>query len=486
MESNAFSPAIEVRASHLPSWMSVRLNSQKLSEFVVVDIETNGLEHREDHILSIGAVRFVSGKPVASFYSLSRPEIEPGETYTTDESTAINKITESLVEGAPAEKEVMEAFAKFVGTSVTVGHNIVRFDSRFIEKALKRHKINSAFGWMMFDTFVIARSFKTFEKNSLEIVCRTLGIKNKSAHHALSDCFATGEVFLSFLDSRYKKTIDSVFVTNAQPKAKQMDKSPLQNQSLNGEKIVVVGWSELVSRLEIAQSIIDSGGTYLHDTLAGTSKVLRGDIDKEDIVIRKSSSFGSASGKLRRAHELNERDDKNVNFELQDAFVGIVTSPHTKKILEVEVNFSTSEDVVHTVTGEQSLAPLWSEWDQHVKMLPKVKTRPTQTLPVRTQRPSPQNSRNTSQSPLGFIQYTTSIHRPDESQTHSIKKSYVTVIMLSLFLGILGADRLYLGHIKLGIAKLLLCWTTFGIWWAVDLLLVSFKKVDSSEFDWIA
>lgn len=466
--------------------MSVRLNYQKLSEFVVVDIETNGLEHKEDHILSIGAVRFVSGIPVASFYSLSRPTIIPGETYTTVESTEINKITEALIEAAPPEKDVMGAFAKFVGTSVTVGHNIVRFDSRFIDKALKRHKINSAFGWMMFDTFVIARSFKIFEKNSLEVVCKTLGIENKSAHHALADCFATGEVMQHFLDSKYKKTIDSVFVSNGQPKAKHLDQSPITSESLSGEKIVTPGWNNQVSRLEIAQSITDAGGTFLHDTLATTTRVLEGDLDKEDTIIRKRSGFGSATGKVRKAHELNEREDKNVTFDSQDYFVNTHTLPHTKKILEIEVNFSTSEEVAHNVTGEKSLLTLWTEWDQHVKTLPKVKVRPTQTRPVRTQRTSPQISRNTPESPSGFIEYTTSIHKPDESQTHSIKKSYVTVVMLSLFLGILGVDRLYLGHIKLGVAKLLLCWTTFGIWWAIDLLLVSFKKVNSSEFDWIA
>jgi DNA polymerase III epsilon subunit family exonuclease len=458
--------------------MSVRLNTKKLSEFVVVDIETNGLEHKEDHILSIGAVRFVSGVPVASFYSLSRPTIMPGETYTTVESTEINKITEALIEAAPPEKEVMEAFAKFVGTSITVGHNIVRFDSRFIDKALKRHKINSAFGWMMFDTFVIARSFKTFEKNSLEVVCQTLGIENKSAHHALADCFATGDVMQHFLNSKYKKTIDSVFVSNGQLKAKHLDQSPSASESLSGEKIVTPGWNNQVSRLEIAQSITDAGGIFLHDTLATTTRVLEGDLDKEDTIIRKSSGFGSATGKIRKAHELNEREDKNVSFDSQDYFVQTHTLPHTKRISELEVSFVTSENVVNTVTDQQDLAGLWSNWEEHLKTLPKV----------RVKNPSPQRPRNR-QTPVR----TSNTYGRMPIQQDSVpaitripEKSYTTAMLLSLFFGFFGVDRFYLGHTKAGIAKLFLCWATFGVWWLIDLILIALKKVDSRKFTWTA
>ncbi|GAB3190887.1 TM2 domain-containing protein [Nesterenkonia suensis] len=54
-------------------------------------------------------------------------------------------------------------------------------------------------------------------------------------------------------------------------------------------------------------------------------------------------------------------------------------------------------------------------------------------------------------------------------------KSHAAAIILSLFLGTLGIDRFYLGHIGLGIAKLLLSWLTFGIWQLIDLILVITK-----------
>ena len=58
-------------------------------------------------------------------------------------------------------------------------------------------------------------------------------------------------------------------------------------------------------------------------------------------------------------------------------------------------------------------------------------------------------------------------------------KSYVTTLLLSFFLGSLGVDRFYLGHVGLGIAKLF----TFGgcgIWTLIDFILIAVRKVSDS------
>lgn len=64
------------------------------------------------------------------------------------------------------------------------------------------------------------------------------------------------------------------------------------------------------------------------------------------------------------------------------------------------------------------------------------------------------------------------------------KKNYLIALLLSIFLGGLGVDRFYLGHIGLGVAKLLLSWATLGVWWLIDVILVAMRKVDSSQFSW--
>ncbi|MCL2619749.1 MAG: TM2 domain-containing protein [Defluviitaleaceae bacterium] len=49
------------------------------------------------------------------------------------------------------------------------------------------------------------------------------------------------------------------------------------------------------------------------------------------------------------------------------------------------------------------------------------------------------------------------------------------ILLMSIFLGGFGVDRFMLGDTGLGVAKLLLGWVTFGIWWVVDIFLTPKK-----------
>jgi TM2 domain-containing membrane protein YozV len=55
------------------------------------------------------------------------------------------------------------------------------------------------------------------------------------------------------------------------------------------------------------------------------------------------------------------------------------------------------------------------------------------------------------------------------------QKEWLVALLLSIFLGTLGVDRFYLGHVGLGIAKLL---TGGGclVWWLVDVILIATGK----------
>jgi hypothetical protein len=59
-------------------------------------------------------------------------------------------------------------------------------------------------------------------------------------------------------------------------------------------------------------------------------------------------------------------------------------------------------------------------------------------------------------------------------------KDFTTALLLSLFVGTLGVDRFYLGHVGLGVAKLLTgggC----GIWWLIDFILIAMRKLPDAQ-----
>ena len=65
-------------------------------------------------------------------------------------------------------------------------------------------------------------------------------------------------------------------------------------------------------------------------------------------------------------------------------------------------------------------------------------------------------------------------------KTNEVSTEWLTLLLLSIFLGTLGVDRFYVGKIGTGILKLLTCGGC-GIWWLVDWILIACEKFTDSN-----
>lgn len=80
---------------------------------------------------------------------------------------------------------------------------------------------------------------------------------------------------------------------------------------------------------------------------------------------------------------------------------------------------------------------------------------------------------------IGIIQ--NQLEKIDERKFLGIQaasyKSPMTLLIVSIFLGGLGVDRFMLGQTGAGIGKLLTCGGS-GVWWLIDLFLISKEAKD--------
>lgn len=157
--------------------------------FVVLDLETTGLDYKLDRILEIGAVRLVDGMVAGEFQALVNPEMP-----LRDENVAFHGITQAMVDGAPPLAGVLPEFLAFLGADPVVAHNAL-FDMNFLT-----HHARQTLGLTLtnpaVDTHEMAREVFPREKAlSLERLLELFDAPPRPLHRALEDARALAEVF---------------------------------------------------------------------------------------------------------------------------------------------------------------------------------------------------------------------------------------------------------------------------------------------------
>lgn len=96
-------------------------------DYVIFDLETTGISPNYDEVIEISALKVKGGEVVDEFNTL----VNPGRKIPFG-ATKVNGITNAMVAEAPAFSHVLAEFLDFAEGLVLVGHNIARFDMKFI------------------------------------------------------------------------------------------------------------------------------------------------------------------------------------------------------------------------------------------------------------------------------------------------------------------------------------------------------------------
>lgn len=158
---------------------SQKNRSDNLQDYVVIDIETTGLNLKSDVIIEIAAIKYEKGILIQKMSSLIN---QPKKISVA--ITELTGITDSLIEKEGlSEKEVLESFMNILGSCPIVGYNLA-FDMSFINDACKRCNVRFPTNKCI-DVMMIARRKLGTEKGSkLKDVARKLSIQTDQFHRA--------------------------------------------------------------------------------------------------------------------------------------------------------------------------------------------------------------------------------------------------------------------------------------------------------------
>ena len=166
--------------------------------YVVLDVETTGLNTASDMIIEIGAVRIENGVEVKEFSQLINPE-RP----IPDKVVELTGITDGMVQNMPVIGDVIRDFAAFCEGAVLVAHNAA-FDMAFFERAFRDAKL--PFDHPKLDTLTLVRNLYPEQKtHKLGAMCKFLGVPLARAHRAVHDARATGQMMFIALEKLRKE-----------------------------------------------------------------------------------------------------------------------------------------------------------------------------------------------------------------------------------------------------------------------------------------
>jgi DNA polymerase III subunit epsilon len=164
---------------------------------IILDTETTGLSwEKGNRIVEIGCVELINRRPSGRTYQQylnPEREMEMGAMEVTG-------LTRDFLSDKPVFSAVVDDFLAFIKDAELVIHN-AEFDMGFINNELNMlgaSYTNALQQTNVLDTLKLARNLYPGQRNSLDALCKRLGVENKhrQLHGALLDAELLSDVYL--------------------------------------------------------------------------------------------------------------------------------------------------------------------------------------------------------------------------------------------------------------------------------------------------
>lgn len=160
------------------------------SNYVVLDVETTGLDRYDCDIIQISILTYVNHELINKYVSYVRPVYDE----LTPKITRITGIKQSDLDDAPTFKAIADDIYNLINNQLIIAHN-ANFDMGFICESFKRYGFDKSVELTAFDTWKASRRYiKGLPNYKLETLKKHFKIDVKS-HDAYNDCLVTQKVY---------------------------------------------------------------------------------------------------------------------------------------------------------------------------------------------------------------------------------------------------------------------------------------------------
>ena len=174
---------------HIRQIQKAHKRKQISSNYVVLDLETTGLNHQQDHIIELAAIRIEEGKEIAAYSTLVNGAELPA---SITKLTGITK--EQLQKEGKNIKQSLKEILEFIGDSRIVSHNAA-FDWRFLQFACKEQGLLTGHNPIT-DTLTLARrKLEDVQDYKLLTLAEYFQFDITESHRALPDCRLTQQLY---------------------------------------------------------------------------------------------------------------------------------------------------------------------------------------------------------------------------------------------------------------------------------------------------
>ena len=187
---------------------------------IVLDTETTGLSwEKGNRVVEVGCVELLERRPTGrTFQRYLDPDcdFEPGAQEVTG-------LTREFLAGKPTFADIVEEFLAFVDGAELVIQNAA-FDIGFLDAELARlgpQYVGMRERCNIEDSLALARQRFPGQRNSLDALCRRLGVDNshRQLHGALLDAQLLAEAYLALTSGQGEMGFDALAAAEAQATA---------------------------------------------------------------------------------------------------------------------------------------------------------------------------------------------------------------------------------------------------------------------------